>query len=511
MKNFRSVISLFMILFSTNLFAGAIAEGQSKFLGNVLGDEMHRNFDDYWNQVTPGNAGKWGSVEYARDSYNWATLDLINTFAKRYDLIFKNHTLIWGSQQPGWMSSLDSASQREEIEEWMQLVGERYPNMSMIDVVNEPLHAVPDYKNALGGDGETGWDWIITSFELARQYMPDTTELILNEYNVFGSTSNTTEYLEIINLLNDRGLIDAIGVQGHYFEFKGENYTYSITDIKNNLNRLAEVGLPIYITEFDINEADDQTQLESMQTYFPIFWEHPAVQGMTLWGFIQGDMWKKDAWLVGYPSGDERPAITWMREYVTTPQPPQVPVLVSPVGTEDEPLTPTFTWDASTNATSYHFQLSTSSSFNSILIDTTISETSFTSDSLELNTVYYWHVSAINENGESEFSDRAAFVTLYIETAIDDKELANQFNLNQNYPNPFNPTTNISFEINRTSNVKISVFDMLGNMVEVLTDRQYNIGHHTVQFDGTKLSSGVYFYQLGNGNNIATKKMILMK
>jgi len=510
MQKLFNTLLLLMIAVTAGLFAQGLAEGQIKFLGNALGNELYRNFDDYWNQVTPGNAGKWGSVEYSRDSYNWTQLDKIYTYANRYGLIFKNHTLIWGSQQPGWINSLDSAEQRQEIEEWIQLVGERYPNMSMIDVVNEPLHAKPDYKEALGGDGETGWDWIITSFELARQYMPDTTELILNEYNIFGSTSNTTKYLEIINLLKERDLIDAIGVQGHYFEFKGDGYTYSLTDIKNNLNRLADTGLPIYITEFDINEVDDNAQVESYQTYFPIFWEHSAVKGMTLWGYVKGDVWKKDAWLVSY-MGEERPAMEWLREYINTPHPPQPPVLVSPVGTEDEPLETTFVWEPSTNATSYHFQLSTSSSFNSILIDTILTETTFTSDSLELNSVYYWYVSAINENGESEYSDIAAFVTLYIETAIDDNNIAINFYLNQNYPNPFNPTTNISFELSKKSDVKLTVYDMVGNSVAILAEGKFEVGTHKIQFDGSKLSTGVYFYQLESGDNIATKKMILMK
>jgi hypothetical protein len=231
---------------------------------------------------------------------------------------------------------------------------------------------------------------------------------------------------------------------------------------------------------------------------------------MTLWGYVKGDVWKKDAWLVSY-MGEERPAMEWLREYINTPHPPQPPVLVSPVGTEDEPLETTFVWEPSTNATSYHFQLSTSSSFNSILIDTILTETTFTSDSLELNSVYYWYVSAINENGESEYSDIAAFVTLYIETAIDDNNIAINFYLNQNYPNPFNPTTNISFELSKKSDVKLTVYDMVGNSVAILAEGKFEVGTHKIQFDGSKLSTGVYFYQLESGDNIATKKMILMK
>lgn len=511
MKKRKNLILLFMTLIATNLFAQPLAEGQDKFLGNILGSELYRNFDDYWTQVTPENAGKWGSVEWGQDSYDWSELDLINTFAKKYGLTFKNHTLIWGSQQPGWISSLDSAEQREEIEEWMQLVGERYPNMSMVDVVNEPLHSQPDYKDALGGDGETGWDWVITSFELARQYMPDTTELILNDYNIFGSSQNTNQYLKIINLLNDRGLIDAIGVQGHYFEFVGDGYSYEVSTIKSNLDRLAEVGLPIYITEFDINEEDDDAQLESMKTYFPIFWEHSSVKGMTFWGFVEGDMWKENAWLISYPDYDERPALEWLREYINTPQPPQSPVLVSPVAADDVSLTPTFVWKPSENADSYHLQIAKKSTFKSIVVDTTVTDTFYVSDELELNTVYYWHVSAINENGEGDYSDRAAFVTIY-ETAIDkDMETADQYTLAQNYPNPFNPTTTISFEVAKRSSVKLTVFDMLGNKVAILANDNYDIGTYSAKFDASDLTSGVYFYQLQAGDFISTKKMILMK
>lgn len=79
--------------------------------------------------------------------------------------------------------------------------------------------------------------------------------------------------------MQERNLIDGIGIQGHYFEFKGSGYTYSISTIKSNLNRLTATGLPVYITEFDINEADDNVQLQNHQTYFPIFREHSWRKG----------------------------------------------------------------------------------------------------------------------------------------------------------------------------------------------------------------------------------------
>jgi endo-1,4-beta-xylanase len=156
--------------------------------------------------------------------------------------------------------------------------------MDFCDVVNEPLHAPPSYKNALGGNGTTGWDWMIKAFELARQYLSPHTELHLNEYSVINDGSANARYIQIINLLKDRGLIDGIGVQGHNFEVNGGA---SMTTLHNNLNNLAATGLPIYITEFDINEQNDNTQLQRYQTIFPVLFEHPGVYGITLWGYVQ--------------------------------------------------------------------------------------------------------------------------------------------------------------------------------------------------------------------------------
>ena len=155
---------LFLLLFNTPIFSQPLAEGNSKFLGAGIDGSFPSNFDLYWNQVTPGNAGKWGSVESIRDVYQWNALDDAYFYALDREFPFKLHTLIWGQQQPAWINALDSAAQAEEIEEWIQLAAEMYPDANFVDVVNEPLlfhGAQPSYKNAMGGDGITGWDWVI--------------------------------------------------------------------------------------------------------------------------------------------------------------------------------------------------------------------------------------------------------------------------------------------------------------------------------------------------------------
>jgi len=87
-----------------------------------------------------------------------------------------------------------------------------------------------------------------------------------------------------------------------------------------------------------------------------------------------------------------------------------------------------------------------------------------------------------------------------------------QFNLTQNYPNPFNPTTTIEFTLSENSNVSLKIFDVLGREVAALVDGEMKSGIiHQVQFDASKLSSGLYFYRLDAGTNSQVKKLVLMK
>jgi hypothetical protein len=85
------------------------------------------------------------------------------------------------------------------------------------------------------------------------------------------------------------------------------------------------------------------------------------------------------------------------------------------------------------------------------------------------------------------------------------------FDLSQNYPNPFNPTTNIHYSISQSGPVSLKVYDLLGRHVATLFDGQQKVGRFTVEFDGSRLASGIYFYKLQAGSNTITKKLVLMK
>jgi endo-1,4-beta-xylanase len=297
-----------------------LASNQPKFVGNIYSPVQVNNFEAYWNQVTPENAGKWEYVEGIRDSMNWFGLDAAYNLAKDNDFPFRFHVLIYGSNVPAWMDTLQPADQLEEIREWFQAVADRYPDIDYLEVANEtlPNHNPPDgnggridLETALGGTGETGWDWVINAFKMAREIFPSTTKLMINDYNIMNSNSNTATYLHLIRLLQSENLIDVIGEQGH----AGQTDAPVVTMIRN-LDSLASTGLPIQITEFDVRGPSDAIQLQDYQRLFPAFYEHPGVEGITLWGW-RAPLYIESAQLIN-SDGTERPALEWLRDYLDT-------------------------------------------------------------------------------------------------------------------------------------------------------------------------------------------------
>jgi subtilisin-like proprotein convertase family protein len=89
--------------------------------------------------------------------------------------------------------------------------------------------------------------------------------------------------------------------------------------------------------------------------------------------------------------------------------------------------------------------------------------------------------------------------------------LPEKFDLFQNYPNPFNPVTKIKFAIPTNENVRLSVFDVLGREIQTIVDKKMEAGNYEYDFDGSRLSSGVYFYKIVAGNYTSIKKMMLIK
>ena len=294
-----------------------LSSNPDKFLGNITTrgqvDYGSEKYYTLWNQITPENESKWSSIEGNRDNFNWGGCDASYNYAKQHNFPFKFHTLVWGSQYPGWMDNLSTKDQYEEIVEWMDAIKKRYPQLDMIDVVNEavPGHAPAPYKAALGGDGVTGYDWIIKAFEMAHERWPDAI-LIYNDYNTFQWQKN--EFIHLVKTLRDAGApIDAYGCQSHdVTDMSFSNFKAAMDEIQR------ELKMPMYSSEYDIGTTDDALQLQRYKEQIPYMWEADYCAGITLWGYIYGATWTTDGNSGIIRDGKDRPAMKWLREYMKT-------------------------------------------------------------------------------------------------------------------------------------------------------------------------------------------------
>ena len=295
-----------------------LSSNKDKFLGNITTtyqvDYGKEKFYTLWNQITPENESKWDAIEGSRrGSFNFGGADNAYNYAKNHNFPFKYHCLIWGAQYPGWINNLSTEEQYKAIEEYFDAVKKHYPELPMIDVVNEAIagHQPAPYKAALGGDGKTGYDWIIKAFEMAHERWPDAI-LIYNDYNTF--QWQRSQFIDLVRTLRDAGApIDAYGCQSHDLTDMGE------TDFKNAMKEIQNaLKMPMYSTEYDIGTSDDALQLQRYKEQIPYMWEADYVAGVTLWGYIYGKTWTTDGNSGIIRDGKDRPAMTWLREYMGT-------------------------------------------------------------------------------------------------------------------------------------------------------------------------------------------------
>ncbi len=358
MKTIRLLSFAAGLILSSNIATAQLAkDNPCKFLGNITttfdwstGEECdwkHEGcnliFSDYWNQITCENATKWGSVHTGWGKFNWSSPNKTFKYCQDHGIIFKFHALIWGSQHPGWIESLSVDQTKKAIIEWYDECKNHFPNLEIIDVVNEAIYSGGDYHSpykstkiiqALGSlaedraERETGrrpsyncntngypntdsYQWIAEAFRLARDRWPNAI-LIYNDYNTF--QWQKTEFINLINGLKACGApIDAAGNQAHDLnDMSGSQFRSALEDIHN------KTQIPQYITEYDIAKSDDATFETRYKEQFPIMWEADYVAGVTLWGWIYSHTWVSGGTSGLFRNCQARSAFTWLENYMKT-------------------------------------------------------------------------------------------------------------------------------------------------------------------------------------------------
>ncbi len=311
------------MFFYPQIVKAQLSSNPDKFLGNITTGNNQVDwggvepFRSLWNQITPENATKWDACEPSRKNFTFGGADVSANYAKKWGFPFKFHTLIWGAQYPSWVNNLSTTEQTKAITEWFDGVKAHYPNLEIIDVVNEAIagHQPAPYRAALGGEGKTGYDWIIKAFEMAHERWPDAI-LVYNDFNTF--RWQKTEFIDLVRTLRDAGApIDAYGCQSHDLTDMGvDDFKSAMTEIQNALK------MPMYSTEYDIGTNNDALQEQRYKEQIPYMWEADYCAGVTLWGYVYGQTWtgnEKDGTRGNsgiIRDGEDRPAMTWLRSYM---------------------------------------------------------------------------------------------------------------------------------------------------------------------------------------------------
>ena len=154
---------------------------------------------------------------------------------------------------------------------------------------------------------------------------------------------------------------------------------------------------------------------------------------------------------------------------------------------------------------------------NFVVVDSVeMNDTTYIDLSVTDSTSYIYRVQAFNSEFKSDYSPEV-FIDVFVLVDVDyENSRPTEYGLSQNYPNPFNPSTTISFNVPEASNVNITIYNMLGQEVAQVINRNYSAGFYSIDFDASDLTSGIYIYSIKangqNGNNfVSTRKMILMK
>ena len=175
----------------------------------------------------------------------------------------------------------------------------------------------------------------------------------------------------------------------------------------------------------------------------------------------------------------------------------------------------TLTWDPTTDEEFQYYLLerSTDVEFAENVVANYVMTNYYEDSSLEYDTEYFYRISFFNGSW-SEVSDPVSISLEFM--SVESSQLPKVFALHQNYPNPFNPVTNLSYDLPEDAMVNITIYNMMGKVVNNLINSQQTAGSKTLRWNATNengepVSAGIYIYIIQAGTFSQTRKMVLLK
>lgn len=289
-----------------------LAAAQGKFFGSAT-DNSELNDTAYttvlgseFGQITPGNSMKWDATEPARGQFSYTRGDAVVDFAEQHGQSVRGHTLVWHSQLPGWVSSLPADQTRSAMETHIANVAGHYRGeVYAWDVVNEPFNEDGTFRSS-PFHAAMGKEYIAHALRAAKAADPDA-KLYLNDYNIEGFGAKSNAMYDLVRELKAEGVpLDGVGFQAHLA------VQYGFPDrMQENLQRFADLGLDVAITELDVrmrlpqDAAKYRTQTDYYARVTQACMAVDRCVGITIWDYTD-----KYSWVPG-TFGGEGNACLW--------------------------------------------------------------------------------------------------------------------------------------------------------------------------------------------------------
>jgi endo-1,4-beta-xylanase len=249
----------------------------------------------HFSYVTAEWEMKWDPVQRTPGAFDFAGADRIVAFAEANGMRVKGHALVWHGATPAWVGALSPPELRIAVEDHIRTVAGRYRGRLWAwDVVNEAIgDSQPGLRSTVFSRG-LGSDYVAEAFRLARQADPEA-ELVYNDYGAEGLGRKSNDVYDLVRDLRRRGLVDGVGLQMH---LSAASFP-AVADIRANIQRLADLGLQVNISEMDVRVAgvagDRAAKLERQrQVYRDVVAACVAVprcEAVTFWGFTDAHSW----------------------------------------------------------------------------------------------------------------------------------------------------------------------------------------------------------------------------